>query len=229
MSATLAGIDWMRVAVWIAVAGMVLTTVGAVILGWNATASRNLVLACAGLLSAMLFSVIQARLELRPQRGRDMIGGGFVFDLDTTAIHHVRERNPVSRSHSERMTMSLRTIPEQSANALLAALTVSPDFHSVEPEAFHRRIKILTDFALFSLLHYIKLRQPDWQARYTMVGTPFMAGSVIQPSPSFTARNCADLGVEHLRALLRESSNTFAEASLAEFATNRCACPRSQP
>jgi hypothetical protein len=218
----------MLFAVLLVAVGGVLTIAGALIVGWHTTASRNLVLACAAVISAIFFSVIQGWLELRELPNRDGIAVAFLLDSTAPAIRHIRKADGTQSSQSAVMITSLRMIPEQSANAVLASLTPKPDFDSLEAESFSRKLKIITDFAIFSLLHYIKLQQPDWQARYMPIETPFIGTRVLVPTASFTTRKCTDLGEQEIRALLRASDNVFALASLNEFETNPlCLPPRS--
>ncbi len=216
-------IDWMRPGVWLVGAGMLLTFLGALIIGWHARASQSVVLACATLIGAIFFLAIQAGLELQPSRAREFIGGAFVLDPVGPAIHHVRKA--MAADQMDMLLSSLKTIPEASANSRLESLKPRPNLNRNDAEGILTQIRIGTDFALFSLLHYIKIRQPDWEAKWALIEAPFLGASSVQPTASFTTRNCTDFDEQQVRSLLRDGGNLFAEASLKEFATNPLCLP----
>jgi hypothetical protein len=218
-------IDWMKFAIYAVGFGMLITLIGTSIIALHVTASPNLVLACATLIGAMAFSFVQGLLELRPSRDRAFVGAAFELDQNVPlTVRHVRRPNTASQNPSELLLSSLKTIPEVSANAQLASLNVARD----EPEATMTRMEIGADFALFSLLHYIRIGHPDWQAKWVLLQAPYSGVSSIEPTASFTQRNCAEFGAAEIRALLSEGGNWFAEASLKEFETNPlCLPPKS--
>jgi hypothetical protein len=141
----LASIDWMKVAVWISVSGSLLTIVGAGIISRQASASRNLVLACATVISALLFGLLQGWIELRAPTRRDGIGGSFQLDPKGPSIRHVRKKAS-GQEISAGLIESSRLFPEDRAASVLASMKPKVDFTAGDNASILQRIKIATDF-----------------------------------------------------------------------------------
>jgi hypothetical protein len=216
--------EWIDWAPYIALAGIGLTILGALIIFRNATGSRNLALVCATLIGALLIGILQASMELRLPPGRDGIGGALLLDLDGPAIRHVRGRGQPGTAAAT--TMALRTFGEESARNVLASMQPRPDFSASDNTSLLHQVQLLSDFAILSFLHYMRQQQPDWQTRFVTIDTPFGGTRVQVPTPSFTRRNCTEIDEQTIRQELRRSGNEFAEASLAEAAP-LCLPPQS--
>jgi hypothetical protein len=210
--------------VWMTFICSVLTIFGVICIARAAAASRNMILASATVISALVFFGLQGLIELRVPRGRDGIGGTLLLDLDGPAIRHVRGRGQPSTAAG--MTTALRTFGEESARNVLASMQPRPDFSAGDNTSLLHQWQLLSDFAILSFLHYMRQQQPDWQTRFVTIDTPFGGTRVRVPTPSFTVRNCTDIDEQTMRQELRRSGNEFAEASLAEAAP-LCLPPQS--
>jgi hypothetical protein len=114
---------------------------------------------------------------------------------------------------------------EDIAKAELAKLDPTV-FSAGDDESALKRTKIMTDFAIFSLLHYIATQQPGWQAKFIVMDASHITSKIVLPTPSFSRRNCSDIEEQDVRNQLRQASNTFAEAKL-NYGVPRCFPPGS--
>lgn len=136
------------------------------------------------------------------------------------AITHIR---PTYRDRGLTTTLlAFRSGSEASANALLAhtPLPEGDDVASLEAQ-----LDAMTSFSIFSLLHCINRKQPDWQVRSVMFRTPHGGVSSVQWSPCYTRRRCTDITAEQLNAILKAGGNYFGGAQLTDFAPNPLCLP----
>jgi hypothetical protein len=187
--------DYLKYALIVNVAALLLAVITAAILAWENVASRNLSLATGTLAAAAINFLIQLPFELQGSK-----------DLDHVSTESTIDRSvPSIRQWNYTGTPSWRIVIETGASNWLAASNAA---------AFNTDRQVLnSDFVMFSLLCFLTVQEFDWQLRrVTYPSKGFGIATVVHPISKDKECSCFD--ENDLRTALAKSGNLFAGAPL---------------
>jgi hypothetical protein len=189
--------DYLELAFWV---GLVAIFVGALCLiwvTWENSNSKNLVLATATFFAACCFIALQLPFELK---------GGKVV-RNTTAEFTVDREAPLIRQWSYTIDQGSRATSEIGASQFVA---------QTNPSAFQRdRVKLTSDFAVFSIFSYFAKVAPDWQMQ--RIEYRGQRCREYQWRSISTDNECTPVTKEKLRDQLLAAKNSFANADVTIY------------
>lgn len=191
------------------VVGIIAMIVALVSLGyvvWANAGSRNLTLAAAALISAMLFFVIQLTFELHKSEETDFISVELTID----------RAKPEIRQWLYTMDMGWRIHAETDASGWLNGHT--PDLFNTD------RDKVNNHLIIFSLISYLTSTQYDWQLkRIQFKGSS--TGTITTYQRQSLPHECTNFSRETLDAHLTKAGNVYAGAPLRLMGDSICLPP----
>ena len=198
--------DGLKTALIVTCIGIVVTVVGSVVLAWNSTGSRNLVLSVATLTAAAIFFVLQLPFELQTTTERDFVTAEFTVDRATPEIRQWKYPDSVGwRIHAE---------TQASQWAAKHDVTL---FES-------NRDKLTSDLTLFSLVSYLATSEFDWQRR-TVRFTGSTAGTVTTWDRLSAPSECSLIDEAAFRSALKSATNVYEGAPIMLAGGNLCFPP----
>lgn len=166
----------------------------ALVITWNNTGSRNLVLGTGALAGAVILFSVQLVFELTKSVVTEFISAEYTIDRKELQI----------RAPKYPESCLLRPGKELGAAAVLGK--TNPDAYKAMPE------KVTHDMVVYSVLAYLATTYPDWQQREIRYKGS-LGGTITKTQRISDPKKSTVISDEELRQMLSSAGNLFAENS----------------
>jgi hypothetical protein len=198
-----------KVLFWLAVVGLVVGVVAAVVFAWFSPGSKTMAIATATLFGAAVLFGLQLGFELRaPEPERDSISVEYTIDHGAPFIRQwlFEPGSATDRLHYE----------DEVSNWLAKN----------QPDAFANGERLMADLAVAELLLFFVRKQFDWQSTTTRFRGR-TAGTMEFTVRVSKSNECTELRPEDLERVLSNSGNGLARVHMRTIGGGICLPPNS--